>query len=83
MLGKLIKYDTRFIINRGLIIFYTLCIAFGGLTRLFSLFDDSLALYVIGKICSGVTISMFFNIIINYLMRMWARFKQNLYGDEA
>ena len=83
MLGKLIKYDTRFVINRGLIVFYALSLAFGGLTRFFNLFDNSLALDIIGKICSGVTISMFFNIIINNLMRMWVRFKQNFYGDES
>lgn len=83
MLGKLIKYDLRFVINRGLIIFYALSLAFGGLTRLFSGFDNSLALDIIAKICSGVTISMFFNVIINNLMRLWVRFKTNLYNDES
>ena len=83
MLGKLIKYDTRFIINRGLFVFYALSIVFGGLTRFFGLFDNSLALDIIAKICSGVTISMFFNILINNLMRLWVRFRLNFYSDES
>ncbi len=83
MLGKLIKYDCRNILNKGLIVFYALAVFFGLLTRLFLGFENSLALHIIGKICSGVTISMFFNILINNLMRMWVRFKYNLYGDES
>ena len=82
MLGKLIKYDCRFIF-KGLYIFYALAIVFGGLTRLFSQFDNSLALDVIEKICSGVTISMFFNILINNLMRVWVRFRMNFFADES
>jgi hypothetical protein len=38
---------------------------------------------VIGMVCSGTTISMAFNILINNLMRLWVRFKQSLYGDES
>lgn len=38
---------------------------------------------IIGQICSGVTISMMFNILINNLMRLWVSFKHNLYGDES
>ena len=38
---------------------------------------------ILGQICSGVTISMFINILINNLMRLWIRFKSNFYGDEA
>ena len=38
---------------------------------------------IIGQICSGVTISMIFNILINNLMRLWVRFKNNFYNDES
>ncbi len=82
MLGKLIKYDCRYIF-KVLAVFYVLSLLFGGLTRLFLSFENSLALDIIGRICSGVTISMFFNILINNLMRLWARFKFNFYGDES
>ena len=82
MLKKLLKYDLQ-IINKVLIVFYSLSIFFAILTRLFLNIDNSFIMEVIGKICSGVTISMIFNIIINNLMRCWVRFKQNLYADES
>ena len=82
MLGKLLKYDlqSKF---KFLMIFYSLAIFFAVLTRLFLLIDNSLIMNVIGKICSGVTISMIFNILINNIMRLWVRFKNNFYGDES
>ena len=82
MLKKLLKYDLKDI-YKGLIIFYTLSIIFSILTRIFLNIENSFILNIIGKICSGVTISMIFNILINNLMRLWGRFKQNLYGDES
>ena len=82
MLGKLLKYDlqSKF---KFLMIFYSLAIFFAVLTRIFLLIDNSLIMNVIGKICSGVTISMIFNILINNIMRLWVRFKNNFYGDES
>lgn len=82
MLGKLLKYDLQSKI-KFLMIFYSLAIFFAVLTRLFLLIDNSLIMNVIGKICSGVTISMIFNILINNIMRLWVRFKNNFYGDES
>ena len=82
MLKKLIKYDLQNIF-KVLIIFYILSIFFGILTRLFLSATNSFLMNIIGQICSGVTISMFFNIIINNLMRLWVRFKNNFYGDES
>ena len=82
MLNKLLKYDFKFIF-KVINIFYMLGLFFALLTRIFLSFDSSLMLTIIGKICSGVTISMIFNIIINNIMRMWHRFKSNLYNDES
>ncbi|MBO7217455.1 MAG: hypothetical protein J6V50_02005 [Clostridia bacterium] len=82
MLGKLLKYDLRYV-YRPLFVFYSLAIFFGLLTRVFLSIEDSFIMYIIGKICSGVTISMMFNIVINNVMGMWARFRRNLYGDES
>ena len=82
MLTKLLKYDIK-TINKVLIIFYGLSIFFSVLTRIFFMIDNSVIMNVIAHICSGATISMIFNILINNLMRLWVRFKQNLYGDEA
>lgn len=82
MLRKLLKYDLKNIF-KFLLIFYGLALFFALLTRIFLSIDNSLIMNVIGQICSGVTISMMFNILINNLMRLWVRFKQNLYGDES
>ncbi len=82
MLGKLLKYDIKSII-KYLCIFYSLAVFFGLLTRLFFSVENSLVMNIIGQICQGTAISMMFSIVINNLMRMWVRFKINLYGDES
>ena len=82
MLKKLLKYDLKSKF-KFLVIFYILAIFFAVLTRMLLLIDNSLIMNVIGKICSGVTISMIFNILINNIMRLWVRFKNNFYGDES
>lgn len=82
MLNKLIKYDLKYN-NKVLVIFYILSIFFAILTRIFLNVENSTIMNIIGKICSGVTISMIFNILINNLMRLWLRFKNNLYNDES
>lgn len=82
MLKKLLKYDLENIF-KVLIIFYCLSLFFGILTRIFLSIEDSFIMNVVGKICSGVTISMIFNILINNLMRLWVRFRNNFYGDES
>ena len=82
MLKKLLKYDLKDK-AKFLLIFYGLSIFFAILTRIFLNIESSFIMNVIGKICSGITISMLFNILVNNLMRFWVRFKQNLYGDES
>ena len=82
MLRKLLKYDLKYNC-KVLVIFYALAIFFASLTRIFSGVENSFLADVIGKICGGVTISMIFNILINNVMRLWSRFRQNLYGDES
>lgn len=82
MLRKLLKYDTKNVF-KALVVFYILSLFFGLLTRIFLSIDNSFAMNLIGQICSGVTISMMINIVINNLMRLWVRFTYNLYGDES
>ena len=82
MLKKLLKYELTNIF-RFLTIFYSLAIFFALLTRIFLSIENSMIMNVIGNICTGVTISMIFNILINNVMRFWVRFKQNFYGDES
>ena len=82
MLKKLLKYELKNI-YKFLIIFYSLSLFFGILTRIFLSIDNSLMMEIIGQVCSGAAISMMFSILINNLMRSWVRFKQNVYGDES
>lgn len=82
MLKKLLKYDLESIF-KFLLIFYSLALFFSILTRIFLNINDSFIMNIIGQICSGTTIAMIFNILINNLMRLWVRFKNNFYGDES
>ena len=82
MLKKLLKYDLK---NnfKILIIFYGLSIFFAVLTRILFSIENSFIIDIIAKISSGVTISMIFNIIINNIMGLWGRTRNNFYGDES
>jgi len=82
MLKKLLKYDLEYMF-KFLIIFYSLSLFFGILTRLLFSIENSFIANIIAQVCNGAAISMMFSILINNLMRMWVRFKQNLYGDES
>ena len=82
MLGKLIKHESKYMF-KFLSIFYSLAIVFALLTRLFLNIENSLIFNVIGEICSGVTIAMIANTIINNIIRYWVRFRQTMYGDES
>ena len=82
MLSKLIKYELKYIF-KFLIIFYSLAVFFGIMTRIFLNIENSAIFTFIGHFCSGVTISMIINILINNLMRLWVRFKSTFYGDES
>ncbi len=82
MLRKLLKYDLQWC-YKPLIIFYILALFFAIVTRAIESLEQSLILVIIDKICSGITIAMLINILINYFMRNWARFIKNIYKDEA
>ena len=82
MLKKLLKYDLKNVF-KILIIFYTLAILFGSLTRLFFSFENSFVMQILGEIAQGAAISMMCSTLINNLMRMWVRFKSHFYGDES
>lgn len=82
MLIKLLKYDFKRN-YRAFLIFYSLAVVFAALTRIFLNLEGSTIMYIIGQICTGTTIAIICNILINNLMRLWVGFKNNLYGDES
>lgn len=82
MLRKLLKYDLLYM-YRCLIIFYILSIVCALGTRFFDNMSDANIVVIITKVFSGATISMMCSIIFNNILRMWARYTVNLYGDES
>ena len=82
MLGKLLKYDLKWI-YKVLIVFYVLSIIFSLIGRLFIEIENSLIFNILGQVCIGTAIAMVVNVLINNLMRVWARFIKNSYKDES
>lgn len=82
MLKKLLKYELLFF-SKGLIVFYIITFILALLTRLFFAIESTTFLYVMAQIFSGAHISLMINVLINTLMRIWVRFRQNFHGDES
>ena len=82
MLRKLLKYDLA-AMYKFLIIFYSLSLFFGILTRLFFRIENSFIMNVVGQIFSGAAISMMISVLINNLMRLWVLFRKDFYGDKS
>ena len=82
MLGKILKYDLKWI-YKVVGIFYILAIIFSIIGRGLNEIDNSLVFSITAKIAFGIAISMMANCLINCIMRLWARFIRNLYKDES
>lgn len=82
MLGKLMKYDLKWI-YKPLIIFYILGLVFSGIARGLSNIENSIIFNIVTQVCYGISIAMMFNIIINNFMRCWVRLVRNVYKDES
>ena len=82
MLGKLLKYDLKWI-YKVVGIFYILSFIFSVIGRALNEIENSLVFSITAKISFGIAISMMINSLVNCLMRLWARFIKNLYKDES
>ena len=82
MLGKLLKYDLKWI-YKLILVFYILALFFSITGRVLCEIDNSLVFNIIGQICIGTAISMMVSSLINCLMRSWVRFTRNMYKDES
>lgn len=82
MLGKLLKYDLKWI-YKVIGVFYILAFIFSVLGRALSKIENSVVFSVISQITFGFAISMMVSSLINCLMRLWVRFIRNLYKDES
>ena len=82
MLGKLLKYDLKWV-YKLVGIFYVLAFIFSVIGRAFAEIENSLIFDIISKIAFGFAISMIVSSLINSLMRLWVRFIRNVYKDES
>ena len=82
MLGKLLKYDLKWV-YKLVVIFYILAFIFSVIGRVFGEIENSLIFDIVSKISFGFAISMMASSLINCLMRLWARFVRNIYKDES
>ena len=82
MLGKLLKYDFKWVYTL-IIIFYILAVIFSVIGRAFCTIENSLVFEVVSQIAFGTAISMMVSGLINTLMRSWVRFHRNVYKDES
>lgn len=82
MLKKLLKYDLKWT-YKALLIFYILMFIFAIASRLLSFIDHSMVFSILEKICSGTAVAMMISIVINNVMRCWARLVRNVYKEEA
>ncbi len=82
MLKKLIKYDFLWM-NRNMVIIFAITAILSILTRIASNHTGSVMGDLIFGILRGFTIAAFANIVINSVIRIWERFRQSFYKDEA
>ena len=82
MLGKLLKYDLKWV-YKLVVIFYILAFIFSGIGRILAEIQNSMLLDIVSKISIGIGISMAVSALINCLMRLWAGFVNNVYKDES
>lgn len=82
MLKKLIKYDFLWM-NRNMVIMFAIATILSILTRIASNFTGSVIGDLVFGILRGFTIAAFANTVINSAIRIWERFRQSFYKDEA
>lgn len=82
MLGKLLKYDLKWI-YKVVAVFYILAIIFSAIGRGLKCIENSVVFSIIAQVTIGIAISMMINCLLNCIIRLWVRFIKNLYKDES
>lgn len=82
MLGKLLKYDLKWI-YKVLVVFYILSLLFSCIGRALSYIENSVIFSILSQFSLGVAVAMMINCLINCVLRLWARFVRNIYKDES
>jgi len=82
MLGKLLKYDLKWV-YKVVGVLYVLAFIFSVIGRGLSIIENSVVFSIVTKIVFGFAISMLASSLINCIMRLWARIVKNMYKDES
>ena len=82
MLGKLLKYDLKWI-YKVVVVFYILSLIFSCIGKGLSYIPNSAMFTILSQISVGIAISMMINSLVNCFMRLWVRFIRNIYKDES
>ena len=82
MLGKLFKYDFKWI-NKVMIVYFIINIVLALITKFVETLEMTTIVTIIDKILVGTLISSFFSTFITCLIRIWVRFNVNTYKDES
>lgn len=82
MLGKLFKYDFKWN-NKVMVIYFIISLTLAIITKIVETLEMTIIVTIIDKILVGILISCFFSIAITCLIRIWVRFKNNIYKDES
>ena len=82
MLGKLFKYDFKWI-NKTMYVYYAILFILSIAVKVVESMKQDLLLLVIDKIVSAMFIGCVVSIIITCIMRIWTRFINSAYKDES
>ncbi len=82
MLKKLIKYDLIWI-NKSMVVFFVISLLISCITRGISLVNDTFVGNILYIVFKSLTISCIVSIVINCAIRIWNRFRLNIYKDES
>ena len=82
MLGKLIKYDLKWI-NKAIYVYSVVLLLVAIAVKIVESIDQTLFLVIVDKILSGTFIATAISMSITCIMRIWSRFITNIYKDES
>lgn len=82
MLGKLLKYDFKWI-NKTMYVYFIILFILSIAVKIVESMEQTLILVIIDKTLSSMFISCIVSIVITCVLRIWGRFIKTVYKDES
>ena len=82
MLGKLVKYDFKWI-NKVMYVYFVVLFITSIAVKVVESMEQTFILLIVDKIVSAMFIGCVVSIIITCVMRVWSRFIKSIYKDES